>query len=135
MSGRGMLQLAGVALAILAVLLLARGVGLRWDPFDLQGRRLDAARARAEQAGAEHRAAVAARDGERQITEALARTHQTEAALARATATAIQQARQADDADQALAPDRVRRLHEHDRRLCEHAPDLCAAAGPADPAG
>lgn len=135
MSGRGMLHLAGVALAILAVLLLARGVGLRWDPFDLQGRRLEQARARAERAGAEHRAAAAERDGERQITEVLARTHQTEAALARVTATAIQQARQADDADQALAPDRVRRLHDHDRRLCEHAPNLCAAAGPADPAG
>lgn len=135
MSGRGMLHLAAVGVIILIVLLVARGVGLRWDPFDLQGRRLDAARVRADQAETESRATAAARDGERQINEALARTHQTEAALARATATALQQARQADDADNSLAPDRVRRLHDHDRRLCEHAPDLCTAADPSDPAG
>ena len=42
----------------------------------------------------------------------------------------IHEARSAPDASTPLDPDRADRLREHDRRLCELAPDVCPAAGP-----
>ena len=42
----------------------------------------------------------------------------------------IHEARSAPDASTPLDPDRADRLREHDRRLCELAPEVCAAAGP-----
>ncbi|MEH6699872.1 MAG: hypothetical protein V7672_14340 [Brevundimonas sp.] len=124
----------GVVAAVLA-LAAAHGLGLRWDPFDLQGRRLEAARSRVALAEADAHARRAERDGDHTVSREAAVVRDTELEVGRVTATAIQQAREADDADTPLAPDRVRRLDDHDRELCRHAPALCAGAGTADPAG
>ena len=46
----GWLALVGMAVVLLAI--AGRGLGLRWDPFGLQQRRMEAAEARATQVGA-----------------------------------------------------------------------------------
>lgn len=128
----------GWAAAILAVLVLgvfvARGVGLRWDPFNLTERRLEAAETRA--ASAEQDAS--ARRLEVDAGQAQARRadihHRTLVAVAETTARTLEQAGQADDADIPLDEDRADRLRSHDRQLCELAPEICSAAQ-ADPAG
>ena len=120
-------------LAALAVFLIAAGaVGLRWDPFNLQGRRLEAARSRADMAEADARLRRAERDADRVVRREVAAVRDIQIEVGRATATAIQQAREAHDAAIPLAPDRVRRLHDHDRELCRHAPATCAGSGAAE---
>jgi len=124
----------GWAAAVLTVLVvgvvLSRGVGLRWDPLHLTERRLEAAQARA--ASAEHDAS--ARRLEVEAGQAQARRadshHRTLVAVAETTARTLEQAGQADDADIPLDEDRAGRLRAHDRRLCELAPAVCAAAPP-----
>lgn len=53
------------------------------------------------------------------------------------TAPVIHEARSAPDASQSLDPDRAGRLRDHDRRLCDLAPGVCAAgsAAASGPAG
>jgi len=132
---RSWFWVAGGVVAAGLALAAANGLGLRWDPFDLQGRRLEAARSRAALAEADYHARRAERDGDRIVSREIETVRQTEIEVGRVTATAIQQARDAHDADLPLAPDRVRRLDDHDRELCRHAPALCAGPGKADPAG
>lgn len=118
------------ALAAVALVLTAagRGLGLRWDPFDLAGRRLEAAERRADEAVD----AAAARRLEIEGAAAQARRlddHQQRALdLARGAASAGVEARNADDADQPLDPARIARLRDHDRELCRLRPEVCPAA-------
>ncbi|MBU2167150.1 MAG: hypothetical protein KKF88_04865 [Alphaproteobacteria bacterium] len=135
---RGLRSWTGLAIGVVAVglaLAAAHGLGLRWDPFDLQGRRLEVARSQAALAEADARLRRAERDGDRIVSRETEAIREFEIEVGRATAAAIQQAREAEDADVPLAPDRVRRLDDHDRELCRHAPALCAGAGAPDPAG
>lgn len=128
----------GWAAALLTVLVvgvvLARGVGLRWDPFNLTERRLEAVQARA--ASAEHEAS--ARRLEVEAGQAQARRadshHRTLVAVAETTARTMEQAGQADDADIPLNEDRADRLRAHDRRLCDIALAVCHPT-PAGSAG
>lgn len=128
----------GWAAAVLTVLVvgvvLARGVGLRWDPLHLTERRLEAAQARA--ASAEHDASARRLEVEAGQAQALRADnhHRTLVAVAEATARTLEQTGQADDADIPLDEDRTRRLRAHDRRLCDLAPAVCGAASPG-PAG
>ena len=50
---RSWAPILGGILALTVILMVAQGIGLRWDPFDLQGRRIRAAQSRAELAEAE----------------------------------------------------------------------------------
>lgn len=121
-----------VALVIAAVA-VGRGLGLRWDPFDLSGRRLREAEARAGIATADagaRRLEIEGMAGQVRRTEHL---HQQAVAVARVTAGATAQARSAPDASTPLDPARADRLLRHDRELCRLAPALCSAAK-ADPA-
>lgn len=128
----GWLVLVGVMVVLLTV--AGRGVGLRWDPFDLQQRRLEAAQAQATRAESDaeaRRLEVAGRD---QQAAGLEIHHRQTLAVERATVAAVTQARSAEDANDSLDPVRAHRLRAHDRELCRLAPDLdgCAAApGPA----
>jgi hypothetical protein len=126
----------GVVLLVMLVvgLVLARGVGLRWDPFNLTERRLETAEARAASAAQD----ATARRLEVEAGQAQARQvdahYRTFVAVSESTARTLEQAGHADDADIPLDEDRADRLRAHDRRLCDLAPDVCGAA-PAGPAG
>jgi hypothetical protein len=123
------------ALALAAILIVAgRGLGLRWDPFGIEARRLEATQRRVVQAETDLRArrleVEAAAEQARRIDD----HHQQAVAVARATATRQAQARSAHDALTPLDTERVARLRAHDGELCRFAPDLCSAApvGAAD---
>ena len=118
----------GVVLLIVALLLVGRGVGLGWDPFRLDARRLESAQRRAEVAASDARARNLEIEGARVQARRLEENHQQAVELARATVAAEAAARKADDADLPLAPDRIARLRDHDRELCRLAPDVCRAA-------
>ena len=128
----GWLVLIGAAFVLLTI--TGRGLGLRWDPFSLQQRRLEVAEARATQAESEAEARRVEAAGRAQQA-ALAEVHHRQTlAVERATVAAVTQARSAEDANHPLDPVRADRLRAHDRELCRLAPDLdgCAASpGPA----
>ncbi|MCZ8087501.1 MAG: hypothetical protein ACK5WW_12035 [Brevundimonas sp.] len=139
LSGRTLHWLAGGLLALAlaaAVVSLAGNLGLRWDPFGGQARRLARAEADAVRARESAARAAAVLEAERGLVR------QAAAAAARTIAAVdgVQRlellARGAPDASQPLPPDRLARLRAHDRELCGLAPALegCAAAAD-DPAG
>lgn len=126
-----------MVLALAAVLttgLLGRGLGLRWDPFDLSGRRLRAAETQASMAQAD----ADARRFETEESAAQARRlehfHRQAVAVAQATAQSTAQARSAPDASTPLDTARAGRLLRHDRELCRLAPAACDPAA-TDAAG
>lgn len=118
---------------VLVVALLAGGLGFRWDPLELDRRRLDAARVQAAAGDAAAAARRLEQQGQAVQQGRLETFNNTTTQAARATAAAVTQARSAEDADTPLDPDRLRRLREHDRELCRLAPGIngCAAPGPA----
>jgi hypothetical protein len=128
---------AGVATAG-AVAILLGALGFRWDPLGLQHRRMVAAEARAAAAEGQAQAEAAARRLETEAAgDQLRRLddfQQQQTAATRATATAVAQARTADDAETPLESRRADRLRGHDRELCRLAPDLDGCAAPAEPA-
>lgn len=129
----GWLALSAAGLAVAALVL--GGLGFRWDPFDLDRRRLDRAEMRAIDARAEaavRRAEASAQAGQ---VARLDTAMRTSVALERATFRSLQDARTADDASEPLPADRVDRLRDHDRELCRLAPDLEGCGAETDPAG
>lgn len=128
----GWLVLIGAAFVLLTI--TGRGLGLRWDPFSLQQRRLEVAEARAAQAKREADARRIEAEGRAAQAARLVVHHRQTLAVERATVAAVTQARSAEDANHPLDPVRADRLRAHDRELCRLAPDLdgCAASpGPA----
>lgn len=128
----GWLALAGVAAAAFAVLAVA--TGWRWDPLDLQHRRLRAAEDRATLARAE--AAVLQQQVQGEIDQAarVDRHHQQALAVARVTTSAVAAARNSDEDPIPLEPIRADRLRAHDDELCRLAPGVCGPA-PVERAG
>lgn len=126
----------GVMLAVVLVLLvvIGRGVGLRWDPFDIGGRRLEAARTRAETLDRDLSARRLEVEGGQAQAQRVERHHQTLNAVATMTARALERTEQADDAEILLEADRADRLRDHDRELCRLSPTVCDAAA-TDSAG
>lgn len=126
----------GLSLTVLLVLTvaLARGLGLRWDPFDLAGRRLEAAQHRVETLDRDLAARRLEVEGSQAQARRVARHHQTLTAVATTTARTLERTEQADDAQIPLEADRADRLRDHDRELCRLAPAVCGAAAP-EPAG
>lgn len=119
------LVVAGVLAAALAGL---QGLGFRWDPLGLAGRRLQTAEAKTSAAVADAAARRLEVAGSAEQARRLEHLHQQTVAVARETARAATQARSAHDADTPLDPDRVARLAGHDRELCRLAPAVCGAA-------
>ena len=124
----GLLLLAGLAL-----FWAASAIGLRWDPFGLDRRRLETAQARATRAESDAAARAAEVTGERQQADRLARALQPVRAAEALTATALHTARIAEDAEIPLAPDRAARLRAHDGELCRLAPDLAGCPAAPEP--
>ena len=133
----GWLVVGATALALGFVLL--GGLGFRWDPLNLQHKRLEVARNQARDATA---VAAAQADARRIETEGAAaqaqrvdHSHHTTGAADRATTAAVAQSRSADDADHSLENRRADRLRDHDGELCRIAPDLDSCAGATGLAG
>jgi hypothetical protein len=126
----------GLSLTVLLVLtmVLARGLGLRWDPFDLAGRRLEAAQHRVETLDRDLAARRLEVEGSQTQARRVARHHETFTAVTATTARTLERTEQADDAQIPLEADRADRLRDHDRELCRLAPAVCGAAA-TDPAG
>lgn len=122
--------LAVIGAGVLVVTFAGRGVGLRWDPFDLQQRRLETVEARAIQAESDGEARRLEAAGRVQQAVQVESRHRQILAVERATVAAVTQARSAPDANDPLDLVRADRLRAHDRELCRLAPDLdgCAAA-------
>ena len=115
------------------LLIVGRGLGLRWDPLHLQARRLEAAQQRLDRAQTEASARSLEAAARARQLEDLDAFHRNAQAVTQATVAAETRARTADDADTPLDPDRARRLREHDRELCRLAPVFAGCAAPADP--
>lgn len=133
----GWLTTAAAVVALGGVLL--GGLGFRWDPLNLQHKRLEAARTQARDATA---VAAAQADARRIETEGAAAQaqrvdhyHHMTGAADRATTAAVAQSRSADDADHPLENRRADRLRDHDGELCRVAPDLDGCAGATGLAG
>ncbi|WP_428156048.1 hypothetical protein [Brevundimonas sp.] len=129
---------AGAVVLALGFTLLG-GLGFRWDPLNLQQKSLETARTQARDAAALANAQTNARRLETEGAAAQAQRvdhyQHTTTAAERATATAVAQARSADDADHPLEDRRADRLRGHDDELCRLAPDLAGCAGKAGLAG
>ena len=129
---------AGAVVLALGFALLG-GLGFRWDPLNLQQKRLETARTQAREVAANADAQADARRLETEGAAAQAKRvdhyQHTTTAVERATATAVAQARSADDADHPLEDRRADRLRGHDDELCRLAPDLDGRAGATDVAG
>lgn len=124
MTPRLWISLAGAGAVLAAVL------GLYWKG------RLDAAvrsAARVEAARAEAATARLEAQGERDLARRIEIVVRQKEAAAAALIDLAATATKAEDADEPLDPDRISRLRDFDRRLCEQAPELagCAAIGDA----
>lgn len=133
----GWLVVGATALALGVVLL--GGLGFRWDPLNLEHKRLAAAPTQARDATAVAAAQADARRIETEGAAAQARRvdhyHHMTGTADRATTAAVAQGRSADDADHPLENRRADRLRDHDRELCRVAPDLDGCAGATGLAG
>jgi hypothetical protein len=129
---------AALAVALCTVALFFWGgsaMGFRWDPFDLQSRRLARAQAQADRATADAVARTLEVEGERAQARRLQTHTDTLMAAERATSRAAAQTRTDHDLSTPLAPDRAARLRAHDGELCRLAPDLAGCPAAPGPTG
>lgn len=118
--------------AVALILCLAAGLSLYW-----KGRLEGAARERPKLDAARSQAAVSALEarGARQGLERAAAAADVAAGATGSLADLSRHAQTSEDARAPLDPDRSRRLHAHDVRLCQWSPELagCSSAGDAAP--
>jgi len=120
-------------LALLGLLLWAAGAaGLRWDPFGLDRRRLQAAETRIALAESHADARQAEAEGEREQARRLERTFEHVRAAEALTSTTIHEARTSDESQTPLRPERADRLRLHDGELCRLSPDLVGCTTTVD---
>jgi len=127
----GWLVIAAVAVVLFGLAGLARPsfLGLKFDPFGIDTRKIDRL---------ENDVSVLEREatGNAEITNATQKHHGREVALRELSRQAEIEARTASDAETPLDPDRVARIRAADNRLCIVAPSICpnpdAAASGAD---
>lgn len=120
----------GLSLTVVVVLavVVGRGLDLRWDPFDLAERRLEAAQTRADMLDRDLSARRLEVEGAQAQARRVDRHHQTWNAVAATTARTLERTEQADDAEILLEADRADRLRDHDGELCKLSPEICGPA-------
>jgi hypothetical protein len=127
----GWLVIAAVAVVLFGLAGLARPsfLGLKFDPFGIDARKID--RLETEVSVLEREAV-----GQAEIATATQTFHTREVVIRNLSRQAEIEARTASDAETPLTPDRVGRLRAADHRLCSAYPAICsnpdAAAGGAD---
>lgn len=127
--------IASVLASVGLVAIVLGGLGFRWDPLDLDRRRLEQVGGRAALAEVEAEARRLETEGAEAQVRRIEHLNHTKTAVVAVTASAVEQARSADDANTPLESERVGRLRAHDRELCRLAPDLDGCAGAAGAAG
>lgn len=122
MAGKGVWITVVAGLVLLALALS--------DPFGWHAARLKQAREEARRGSVEARYRQAEREAQQALALRQAQLQQQQKALSEQTDRAVTEAREQPDAKTALGDDRMRRLREHDRSLCEQGAGLagCAAA-------
>jgi hypothetical protein len=127
----GWLIIAAVAVVLFGLAGLARPsfLGLKFDPFGIDARKLDQL---ADQVSVMEREAI----GNAEVAVATQTFHTREVVIRELSRQAEIEARTAPDAETPLTPDRVGRLRAADNRLCSAYPAICpdldAAASGAD---
>jgi hypothetical protein len=127
----GWLVIAAVAVVLFGLAGLARPsfLGLKFDPFGIDARKLDQL---ADQVSVMEREA----SGNAEVAVATQTFHTREVVIRELSRQAEIEARTASDAETPLTPDRVGRLRAADNRLCSAYPAICpnpdAAASGAD---
>ncbi len=127
----GWLVIAAVAVVLFGLAGLARPsfLGLKFDPFGIDARKLDQL---ADQVSVMEREAT----GNAEVAAASQTFHKREVVIRELSRQAEIEARTAFDAETPLDPDRVGRLRAADNRLCSAYPAICpdpdAAASGAD---
>lgn len=119
--------------AVIAIALVANWWNDLWSwlPWSAESRAARAEAAAETSAGQASTAALQTEGAQETIQRVEVVVTQRRAADA-ATAALTTQARSSDDADQPLAPDRARRLRDHDGELCRLRPSLAGCAEPAE---
>lgn len=120
--------------AAVALVAVALATGWRWDPFDLQHRRLRSAEDQRAAAQAEVAVLQQQARGETEQSRRLDQHHQQALAVTRVTASAVTAARNANEDPIPLDAIRADHLRAHDDELCRLAPDICGST-PAERAG
>jgi hypothetical protein len=126
LSKTGWLVIAAVAVVLFGLAGLARPsfLGLKFDPFGIDARRID--RLESEVSVLEREAT-----GNAEIAAATQTFHTREVVIRDLARQAETEARTAPDAETPLDPNRVARIRAADHRLCIVAPSICASADPA----
>jgi hypothetical protein len=109
-------------------------LGLQFDPFGLDRRKIESLTEERDYARSDADARGLEVDGERAQAERVDAYSHILIETRTLTATAEAVARSAPDANDPIPADRADRLRRHDDGLCEIAPTICAPA-PAGPAG
>jgi len=117
----GWLVIAAVAVVLFSVAGLARPsfLGLKFDPFGIDARKLDQL---TDQVSVMEREAI----GNAEVAAATQTFHTREVVIRELSRQAEIEARTAPDAETPLTPDRVGRLRAADHRLCSAYPAICA---------
>jgi hypothetical protein len=127
----GWLVIAAVAVVLFGLAGLARPsfLGLKFDPFGIDARKLDQL---TDQVSVMEREAI----GNAEVAVATQTFHTREVVIRELSRQAEIEARTASDAETPLTPDRVGRLRAADHRLCSAYPAICpdpnAAASSTD---
>ena len=116
----GWLIIAAVAVVLFGLAGLARPsfLGLKFDPFGIDARKLDQL---ADQVSVMEREAI----GNADVAVATQTFHKREVVIRELSRQAEIEARTAPDAETPLTPDRVGRLRAADNRLCSAYPAIC----------
>ncbi len=117
----GWLVIAAVAVVLFGLAGLARPsfLGLKFDPFGIDARKID--RLESEVSVLEREAV-----GQAEIAAATQTFHTREVVIRELSRQAETEARTAPDAETPLDPNRVARIRAADHRLCIVAPSICA---------